>query len=500
MKIRVVQENICKFKDEAILIGLFEGKKKLSGMALELDAVTGNLIKKVIASGDFTGKFNQKKLLYTDKGLKVKRILLAGLGKEKELTLDKLRGLAAGCAQSIRDTGIESFAVPCSFAEVKKTDMKDMNQAVLEGSMLGLYSFDQYKSKKKDDNKRIKQITLLADTQKELIELKGVVKKTVSVCDAVCMARDLVSSPGNTVTPIYLANKARAVSKKSRLTCRIIDEKGAKKLKMGAFLSVAQGSDQPARFIILEHKPVKTKAVKTVVIVGKAITFDSGGISLKPPGNMQEMKTDMSGGAAAIAVLQACSALDVPVHVVGLIPATENMPSGKALKPGDVVESMSGKTIEIISTDAEGRLILADALTYAKRYKPAAVIDMATLTGACIIALGNDVSALMGNDNGVIDRILAASEKTGEKMWQLPLWEEYGELIKSDIADLKNAGGRAAGTITAGYFLKEFAGDLPWVHIDIAGTAWTNKNKPYIPKGASGVCVRLLVDMLENWK
>ena len=214
---------------------------------------------------------------------------------------------------------------------------------------------------------------------------------------------------------------------------------------------------------------------------------------------MQEMKMDMSGGAAAIAVMQACSKLDIPVHVVGLIPATENMPSGKALKPGDVVKSMSGKTIEIISTDAEGRLILADALTYSKRFKPDAVIDMATLTGACIIALGNDVSAIMGNNNEIIDRINVSSEKTGEKVWQLPLWEEYGELIKSDIADLKNVSGRAAGTITAGYFLKEFAGDLPWAHIDIAGTAWSNKDKPYVPKGASGVCVRLLVNMLENW-
>ncbi len=500
MKIRVVKENVCKLKDEVILIGLFEGKKKLSGKALEIDAVTGNLIKKVIASGDFTGKFNQKKLLYTDKGINVKRILLAGLGKEKELTLDKLRGLAAGCAQSIRDTGIGSFAVPGSFAEGKKSDTKDVSSAILEGAMLGLYSFDQYKSNKKDDNKRIKQITLIADTEKEFSSVKKVAKKAEIICDAVCLARDLVSSPGNSATPTYLANKAREVSKKSRLTCRVIDEKGAKKLKMGAFLSVAQGSDQPARFIVLEHKPKKTKSLKTVVIVGKAITFDSGGISLKPPGNMQEMKTDMSGGAAAIAVMQACSKLDIPVHVVGLIPAAENMPSGKALKPGDVVKSMSGKTVEIISTDAEGRLILADALSYAKRYKPAAVIDMATLTGACIIALGNDVSAVMGNNNDIIDRILSASDKSGEKVWQLPLWEEYGELIKSDIADLKNVGGRAAGTITAGYFLKEFAGDLPWVHIDIAGTAWTNKNKPYIPKGASGVCVRLLVEMLENWK
>jgi leucyl aminopeptidase len=500
MKIRVVKGNLCKIKDEVIVIGVFEGKKSLSKQVLEIDSKMGGLIKKVIASGDFKGKFNQKKLLYTLKGINSKRILLAGLGKEKELTLDKLRGVIAGCAQSIRGTGIKSFAVPVSFAEMMKKDTKDRVCAIAEGAVLGLYKFDQYKSKNKDNNNEIKQITLIADSEKELKEVKQEVKKAETVCEAVYLARDLVSSPGNTATPTYLANRAKAVSKKSRLSCRIIDEKGAKKLKMGAFLSVAQGSDQPARFIILEHKPRRTKASKTVVIVGKAITFDSGGISLKPPNNMQEMKTDMSGGAAAIAVMQACSNLDVPVHVVGLIPAAENMPSGKALKPGDVVKSMSGKTIEIISTDAEGRLILADALTYSKRFKPDAIIDMATLTGACIIALGNDVSAIMGNNNKIIDRINVASEKTGEKVWQLPLWEEYGELIKSDIADLKNVGGRAAGTITAGYFLKEFVGDIPWAHIDIAGTAWSNKDKPYVPKGASGVCVRMLVNMLENWK
>jgi len=501
MKIMAVKGNLCEIKDEVIVLGIFDGKKSFSKQVLEIDSSMGGLIRKVISSGDFKGKYNQKKLLYTVKGINSKRILLAGLGKEKEFTIDKLRGVIAGCAQSIRSTGIKSFAVPVSFAGMMKKDTKDRVCAVVEGAVLGLYKFDQYKSKNKaNNNNEIKQITLIADTEKELKEAKQDVNKAETVCEAVCLARDLVSSPGNAATPTYLANRAKAISKKSRLLCRIIDEKGAKKLKMGAFLSVAQGSDQPARFIILEHKPRRIKAPKTVVIVGKAITFDSGGISLKPPGNMQEMKTDMSGGAAAIAVMQACSKLDIPVHVVGLIPATENMPSGKALKPGDVVQAMSGKTIEIISTDAEGRLILADALTYAKRFKPDAVIDMATLTGACIIALGNDVSAIMGNNNEIIDRINVSSVKTGEKVWQLPLWEEYGELIKSDIADLKNVGGRAAGTITAGYFLKEFAGDLPWVHIDIAGTAWSNKDKPYSPKGASGVCVRLLVNMLENWK
>jgi leucyl aminopeptidase len=273
----------------------------------------------------------------------------------------------------------------------------------------------------------------------------------------------------------------------------------AEKLGMGSFLSVARGTDEPARFIILEHKPRVKKSIPTVVLVGKAITFDSGGISMKPASNMEEMKTDMAGGAAVLGTLQAIAEQKPPVHVVGLVPATENLPSGHALKPGDIVKPMSGKTIEIISTDAEGRLILADALTYALRYKPSAIVDMATLTGACIIALGNEVSGIMGNNDNLIEKIRSAAEVTGEKVWQLPLWEEYGELIKSDIADIKNAGGRPAGTITGGYFLKEFVGETPWVHIDIAGTAWTKKDRPYIPKGATGVGVRLLVEVIENW-
>ena len=263
MKISAVRGTLCKIKDEVIVLGVFEGKKSLSKQVLGIDSIMGGMIKKVIASGDFKGKYNQKKLLYTVKGINSKRILLAGLGNEKELTIDKLRGVVAGCAQSIRSTGIKSFAVPVSFAENMKKDTRDRVGAIVEGAVLGLYKFDQYKSKNKDNNNNeIKQFTLIADTERELKEVKREVNKAETVCEAVCLARDLVSSPGNTATPIYLANRAKAVSKKSRLACRIIDEKGAKKLKMGAFLSVAQGSDQPARFIILEHKPRGAKSIK----------------------------------------------------------------------------------------------------------------------------------------------------------------------------------------------------------------------------------------------
>ncbi len=268
---------------------------------------------------------------------------------------------------------------------------------------------------------------------------------------------------------------------------------------MGAFCSVARGSDEPARFIILDYKPHTKKTPPTIVLIGKAITFDSGGISIKPSQGMEEMKTDMAGGAAVLGAMQAAAALKLPVHVVGIVPATENMPSGHALKPGDIIKAMSGKTIEIITTDAEGRLILADSLTYAQRYKPAAIIDLATLTGACIIALGHAASGVMSTDEKLTKKIQAAAEATGEKVWPLPLYEEYAEQLKSDVADLKNSGGRPAGAITAGCFLKEFAGTIPWAHIDIAGTAWAAKPLPYTPKGASGIGVRLLVELIEQW-
>jgi leucyl aminopeptidase len=390
--------------------------------------------------------------------------------------------------------------VPGSFAQLSEISNTEVIKAVLEGISLGLYTFKEYKTKKDGSpDKVIDGFTILVESNKEYVAIKDATKASEILSRAVYLVRDLVSRPANSATPAFLARTAQTIAKKHRLECRVLGIEQIKKLGMGCFLGVAQGSREPAKFIIIEHKPRKTVRRDTIVLIGKAITFDSGGISLKPAQGMDRMKDDMSGGAAVIGIMQAVAELGIPLHVVGLVPATENLPDGAALKPSDIITSMSGKTVEIITTDAEGRLILADALTYASRYQPAAIIDLATLTGACVIALGSDVAGIMGTDGKLIEKIKYASDLTGEKVWHLPLWDEYGELLKSDIADIKNAGGRDAGAITGGFFLKEFADKTPWVHMDIAGPVWTEKDKPYIPKGATGFGVRLIVNLLENW-
>jgi len=312
------------------------------------------------------------------------------------------------------------------------------------------------------------------------------------------LARDLINHPANVITPTKLAQIALDLSKEHRFKCEVLSLAEIRKLKMGAFLGVAQGSNQPAKFIILEHTP-RAKRGGTVVLVGKGITFDSGGISIKPSERMEEMKADMSGAAAVLATVSSAARIKLPVHLVGLIPATENLPSGTAQRPGDILTSYSGQTIEVINTDAEGRLILADALSYAGKFKPRAIVDIATLTGACIVALGHVGAGMMGNDGNLKKRMIRASEKAGEKLWELPLWEEYNEQIKSDLADVKNTGGRPAGSITAALFLQKFVGDYPWVHLDIAGMDLEEKGKPYIPKGAVGFGVRLFLQFLRDW-
>jgi leucyl aminopeptidase len=299
------------------------------------------------------------------------------------------------------------------------------------------------------------------------------------------------------MTPSIMAQKAREIARRKNVSCQVLDKDKMKEMGMNALLAVASGSNEDPKFIILEYAGGK-KSAAPVVLVGKGLTFDSGGISLKPADKMDEMKTDMSGGAAVMGVIMAAADLQLPLNITALIPSTENMPSGNASKPGDIIKSYSGKTIEILNTDAEGRLILADALAYASEFKPAVVIDVATLTGACIVALGEDVIGMLGTDDKLKKEIERAAQTTGELVWELPLWERYHELIKSDIADYKNSGGRTAGTITAAAFLSKFVGDSPWVHLDIAGPAWISKDKTYIPKGASGVAVRLLVEFLRN--
>jgi leucyl aminopeptidase len=313
----------------------------------------------------------------------------------------------------------------------------------------------------------------------------------------VVVARDLVNSPGNNKSPPYLAEQAQIAANESTLKCKILGQKDLAKEGFGALLGVAQGSVREPHLIILEHHG-GSKNEAPVALVGKGVTFDSGGISLKPGEKMDEMKMDMAGGAAVIGTMLAAALLELPVNLVGIVPTVENMPSGTAYRPGDILTSLSGQTIEVLNTDAEGRLILADALTYVKRYDPKLVIDLATMTGACIIALGHHASAVLGNDEKLVQSLLNAGEESGERLWQLPLWDDYDQQIKSDVADVKNTGGRPAGTITAAAFLKKFASDFRWAHLDIAGTAWRDQGQPYTPKGGTGVGVRMLVAFLQK--
>lgn len=498
MKLKSTTLPLKKLKNDVIVVGAFEGQKKLNGAAADIDSATSGLIS--AARTDITGKLHQTCLLYATQGLAAKRVLVIGLGREKDLTLDRVRGIAARAVSFVREAGLVTAALPLQLIPGTRLDSAQRAAALCEGALLGLYTFTQYKTTPENgDSVKFNQITICIGREQST-SVAAAIRDAEVLCAGVYLARDLVNHPGNAATPTYLADTARAIAKKCGLTCSIFDEKKMRRLGMGALLGVAQGSHEPARFIVLEHATPQTAKMAPVVLVGKAITFDSGGISIKPAVSMEEMKTDMSGGAAVLGALQVCAHMKLPLRVVGLIPATENLPGGSALKPGDVITSMSGKTIEIITTDAEGRLILADALHYAHRYKPQAIIDLATLTGACVIALGNDVSAVMGTSEPLIERLRQAAEQTGEKVWPLPMYAEYDEQIKSDIADMKNVGGRGGGSITAGCFLKKFTGDMPWAHIDIAGTAWAQKPKPYAPKGATGIGVRLLVQLLRNWQ
>ena len=369
-------------------------------------------------------------------------------------------------------------------------------QAIIQGAQLGLYKFNKYK---KDKTKEV-SIDLLTNRNK-INNLNKQIKTAKIIADGVCLARNVSNMPSSDCTPLMLASWAKKISNKSGLKCRIIKKDQLEKLGMGGIIGVSRGSHQPPVCIILEHKGGK-KNERPVVIVGKTITFDSGGISIKPSAAMDEMKHDKSGGASVLGIMESIARLKIPINLVGIMPTTENLPGGNAYKPGDVLTFYNKKTAEILNTDAEGRLVLADALALAQDYKPKAVIDLATLTGACIVALGSIASGMMGNDDRLKRMISNASKTCGERVWELPLWSEYKDMIKSDIADIKNIGGGGGGTITAAAFLSNFVGKYPWVHLDIAGTAWKQKGTPkkgYIKNGATGVGVMLIVELLSNW-
>jgi len=475
MRITVRKGRFKNFSTEAAIVTHFEDMKTLTGAAALMDKACGGAIQRVVDGGDFKGGLFQTSVLYTERSVPAKRIIVVGLGKKEEYNLDKLRGAFATAARQARSLQVKECS---SFLDFGMPDlsMDVITQAVVEGVFLGLYKFSEYKTVDKEKNNTIQEFNIVEERTNFVKAIQSSAKAGEIISRAVCYARDMVSMPGNEMTPLNMADKVRKGVTKKHVKMRVLDSAEMTKLGMSALLGVAKGSNEPAAFIILEYRGGR-KSDPFIALVGKGLTFDSGGISIKPADKMHEMKADMAGGAAVASALMAASALDLNVNVVCLIPAAENLPGGGAYKPGDILTSLSGQTIEVINTDAEGRLILADALTYAGRYKPAAIVDVATLTGACVVALGEHVIGMMGNHETLKQKIRLAGDTTGERVWELPLWEEYHELIKSDVADYKNSGGRPGGAITAAAFLSKFAGTYPWVHLDIAGPAWLTKDR-----------------------
>jgi leucyl aminopeptidase len=498
MKLSAQQSTLRQMKSDAVAVFTAEDKKIFSRQTNELKKVLKSQIEQLLDLEDFSGKANQIVVTYTDQKIAAPRIFLVGLGETKNLTLEKFRRASANAAKKGKALKIKRLAfhlpeLPDGFSESAET----VSQAIAEGAVLSLYTFDKYLTEKKDTKSTIEEIVVFDSLKAKVKQIKKGMGTAKVLCETVYLARDLENAPSNEIYPESLAATAKASAEKYGYRITIWNKKKIEEEGFGGLLGVNSGSARPPVFIILEYKRSNSPPL---VLVGKGITFDTGGISIKPAANMAEMKMDMSGAAAVIGTMEAAARLKLPVHLIGLIPATENMPSGSAIKPGDIIKHYGGKTSEVDNTDAEGRLILADALAYAAKYKPAAVIDLATLTGACVVALGHHATGMMGNDSELMDKLKRAGEKTYERVWELPLFEEYEKQIKSDVADVKNTGGRWAGAITAGLFLKKFIGDYKWVHLDIAGTAILEEELPYAPKGGSGVGVRLLVEFLRIWK
>jgi leucyl aminopeptidase len=505
IRLGVQRNTLPKTKADILTYFVFEDEKLFKQQMKTLKR-TANGIAFQLDASNFSGKEQETLVLYPDNTV-AKRLLLVGLGKSEKLNIERLRRSSAAALKIAKAQKAKTLALfePDNdlLASLKSDFGPDMLEnialALCEGAVLSVYKFDKYISKEKNNSSLLKSIVLVSENARSAISMKAGVKHAQVLCEATYFARDLENAPGNEIYPESLAQQAKQSGRKYGFRVTVFDEKRIKRLGMGGLIGVSQGSDKPPRFIVMECNAGK-KRLPTIVLVGKGVTFDSGGISIKPAANMAEMKMDMSGAAAVIGAMQAVARLNLPLHIVGLVPATENLLGGSSLKPGDILRHFNGKTSEVDNTDAEGRLILADALAYASKYKPDVVIDLATLTGACVVALGHVASGMMGNDQPMMDRLRESGERTYERVWQLPMFEEYEKLIKSDIADVKNVGGRWAGAITAAMFLRKFIGDYKWIHLDIAGPAIMEESLDYIPKGGSGVGVRLLTDFLQHWK
>ncbi|PWB49108.1 MAG: leucyl aminopeptidase [Nitrosomonadales bacterium] len=481
-----------KQRTACVVVGIFE-HRKLSLAADLMDRISNFYISDILRRGDMDGKLGSTLLLHNVANTLCDRVLLVGLGKEREFKDKEYREAVAAAVKTLNDTGATEAALYLTEVPVKKRELAwKVEQAVIV-TMESVYRFDRLKSKQDEPRRPLRKMVLSVPRRNELAIGEIAMQQGLAIAQGMNLAKDLANLPGNICTPAYIAGQAQELAKAHEFKIEVLEQQQLEELKMGSFLSVAKGSRQPPKLIVMQYAGGK-KEQKPVVLVGKGITFDAGGISLKPPAEMDEMKYDMCGAASVLGAFKAIAQMKLPLNVVGIIPACENLPDGNANKPGDVVTSMSGQTIEILNTDAEGRLILCDALTYAARFEPAAVVDIATLTGACVIALGHQASGLLANHDALARELLHAGEDTYDRAWQLPLWDEYQEQLKSNFADIANIGGRPAGTVTAACFLSRFTKEYDWAHLDIAGTAWKSGKE----KGATGRPVPLLVHFLVN--
>ncbi len=496
MKIRVVAGDITKVEADAIVVNLFEGVEQPGGATGIVDKVLDGAITDLIKRGEIKGKLNEVNMIHSLGKTPARIVLVAGLGKQPEFNLNKIRGLVAEFCRALRKMHCRRIATIVHGGGIGGIRPEMAAQSIAEGSLLGLYRFRKYMTKEAEE-KDVEELLIVERDEKKLLPLQRGCGRGSVIAEAALLARDLVNEPANNMTPTDLANVAEGLAKKQGLSLTILGPEQMEKEGMGALLGVARGSCQPPKLIVLSYKGDK-RSTGTWGFVGKGITFDSGGISIKPSEGMADMKGDMAGAAAVMMAVSAIAQLKLKINVTAVIPATENLPSGDATKPGDVLKAINGKTIEVVNTDAEGRLILADALAYSVNLGLSPVVDIATLTGACHVALGGLCSGLFGNNQELIDKLLKAGADAGERLWQMPMYDEYKELNKSDVADIKNSGGRWGGAITAAQFLAEFIGDTPWAHIDIAGTSDIDKEKGYLVKGATGIGVRTLINLALN--
>ena len=484
---------------DAIVVNLFEDQEP-GGAAAAVDEALNGAIKELIDGGDLSGKTGQVAVLYPHGAIPARRVLVVGLGKQEKFDLDGIRRAAGTAAAKAQDLGAKHLVSVVHGGCAEEIDLTQRAQAMMEGSLLALYEYPAER-KTADEKNELESLTLLVHHEESVPAVTAGAERGQIIAEAAALTRTLVNHPSNIATPTYLGQVAQEIAAEYNLTCHVYDRAWAQEQGMGSFLAVAQGAGEPPAFIALEYDPGVADA-PTLVLVGKAITFDSGGISLKPGANMWLMKGDMGGGGAVLGAMKAIGALKPAVRVIGLVPATDNMPDANAYKPGDVVRAMNGTTIEVQNTDAEGRMILADALCYAASYQPAAVIDLATLTGACVVALGSNMAAgCFCNDPTLRDRLMAAGAHTSERLWEMPLFPEYREQIKSPVADIVHISNRYGGVGISATFLKEFT-DYTWAHLDVAGMTFSESKavNAYTPKGATGFGVRLLVDLVSNWE